>query len=73
VPSIYFVLGKPLDRTYFKGYTPSLFNKSLEIAGDVFLLHLCAVEACAERELPRRQEPCRSGDALDQVQLRWFR
>jgi hypothetical protein len=31
-------------------------------------LHLGAVEACAERELPRRQEPCRPGDARDQVQ-----
>ena len=36
--------------------------------GEQAALDLGAVEACAERELPRRQEPCRSGDALDQVQ-----
>jgi hypothetical protein len=32
-------------------------------------LHLGALEACAQGELPRRQEPCRSGEALDQVQV----
>ena len=35
---------------------------------DQAALHLRAVEACAQGELPRRQEPRRSGDALDQVQ-----
>jgi hypothetical protein len=36
--------------------------------GDQAPLHLGAVEACAQGKLPRRQEPCRSGDASDQVQ-----
>ena len=36
--------------------------------GDQAALHLGAVEARAEGELARRQEPCRPGDARDQVQ-----
>ena len=35
--------------------------------GDQATLHLCAIESCALGELTRRQEPSRSGDALDQV------
>jgi hypothetical protein len=36
--------------------------------GDEAPLHLRAVEACAQGELARRQEPRRSGDASNQVQ-----
>jgi hypothetical protein len=36
--------------------------------GDQTPLHLGAIESCAQGELPRRQEPCSPGDALDQVQ-----